>query len=206
MKPLTRFWLFIYSMPNIVGCFLGIAGLSMYFTGLIKSYWPAIVTGLYLLGYIAWPRNKHIDLKMSDQMQVEAIETELDNLVKKIHKRVLPETRDKIESIARLVIDLLPRVKNDPRHRHVLVQTAVDYLPSMLEHYLNLPAAFARFHPLQNGKTARQLLIEQLTLMEEQLQNIARDIYTGDTDALLAHSRFLNEKFGSDKTWEIQAD
>ena len=70
----------------------------------------------------------------------------------KVDKKVLPEISARIRSIAELVTELLPRVNNDPQHRHVPVQTATDYLPSMLEHYLNLPTAFARFPP---SRTAR---------------------------------------------------
>jgi hypothetical protein len=73
----------------------------------------------------------------------------------------------------------------------------------MLEHYLNLPPTFARFHPLKNGQTPRQILEEQLTLLEEQLQKMSRDIHAGDAEALLTHSRFLKKKFHRSDCWEL---
>ncbi len=203
MKPINRFWLFIYSTPNIVGSILGIVGLTLFFLGFIKSFWFLIVAGLYLAGYIGWPRSEKLSLKMNADMQTGMIEKELQKLVANISNKVLPETLEKVQSIAALVIDLLPRVSKEPQQRHVLVQTATDYLPNMLEHYLNLPPTFARFHPLKNGMTPRQILIEQLVLIEEQLKAMALNIHKGDTNALLAHSNFLKSKFEKDTTWEL---
>jgi hypothetical protein len=203
MSRINAFWLFIYSTPNIVGSILGLIGLSLYFAGIIKSFWLPIVAGLYLTGYIGWPRSTAMHLKMSGEMEVKQVKSELDKLVTTIAKRVLPETLEKVKAIAALVIELLPRVENNPHHRHVLMQTATDYLPSMLEHYLNLPVAFARFHPMKNGKTPRRILLDQLTLLEQQLHTIAHDIHAGDTSALLAHSRFLQEKFGTDQSLQL---
>lgn len=203
MKAINRFWLYIYSTPNIVGSTLGIIGLFLYFTGLIKSFWFLIVAGLYLVGYIGCPRSTKLKLTMDQDVQSNMIEKELDKLISSIQKRVLPEVLAKVKSIADQVTALLPRVTNDPQNRHVLVQTATDYLPSMLEHYLNLPPTFARFHPLKNGLTPRQILLDQLTLLEEKLEEMAVDIHSGDTNALLAHSSFLKKKFEKDRTWEL---
>ena len=81
------------------------------------------------------------------------------------------------------------------------MQTATDYLPSILEHYLNLPTAFARYHHLKDGSTPRQHLLEQLEVLETQLHKIMDDVIGGDTDALVAHGRFLENKFGNDDDW-----
>jgi len=203
MQATSRFWLFLYSSPNIAGTVLALGGLALYFFGIIKSYWPLIVSGLYLGGYLGWPRSEHLHLQLSNDLQEAQIGKELEELERKIKRRLPEELRDKVHSITQQIGELLPRVDDDPQHRHVLVQTATNYLPRMLEHYLNLPATFARFHPMKNGKTARQLLLEQLTLLDEQLRHIALDLHQGDAEALLTHSRFLKEKFADDQTWKI---
>ncbi len=200
---MKKFWLFIYSTPNISGTILGLTGLALFFTGFIKSYWLFIVLGLYGIGYIGCPRNQQVSLHIRDHLESERIEEEMELLIRKIRKRVMPEILDKVINITGMVTDLLPRVQNDPGNRHVLVQTAISYLPSMLEHYLNLPPTYARFHSLRNGKTARQILTEQLILLENQLQKIAEDLHRGDADALMAHSTFLKDKFQTDATWEL---
>lgn len=203
MSTMNRFWLFLYSTPNIVGTILGLIGLCLYFTGIIKTFWLPIVVGLYLAGYIGCPRSGEVKLRVRSDLEAAQIESELKELLHRVADKVLPEVYLKIQSITHLVIELLPRVKNSPQNRHTIVKTATDYLPSMLEHYLNLPIAFARFHQLKNGKTPREILIDQLTTLEEQLQRVAEDIHSGDTEALLAHARFLETKFGKDNTWEL---
>jgi hypothetical protein len=44
-------------------------------------------------------------------------------------------------------------------------QTALEFLPEALQHFLKLPPAFANVHPLKDGKTAKTLLLEQLDLL-----------------------------------------
>jgi hypothetical protein len=79
----------------------------------------------------------------------------------------------------------------------VVGRTATDYLPSALQAYLSLPRAYAALHKMQNGKTADQVLDEQLTLIGGKMDEVADAVHKKDTDALLANGRFLEEKFGA---------
>lgn len=63
---------------------------------------------------------------------------------------------------------------------------------------MNLPSAYANLHPVKNGKTARQLLSEQLDLLDHSMQQIVEDIHRNDTQKLVVHGRFLEEKFRKD--------
>ena len=103
MKPLNRLWLYIYSTPNIVGCCLGLLGLLLYFGGIIDRYWFFIVVGLYLAGYVGWPRNEELKLTMNEKMQAEQIEAELHKLLAKIKNRVLKQTLEKVTTITELI-------------------------------------------------------------------------------------------------------
>lgn len=60
---------------------------------------------------------------------------------------------------------------------------------------MRLPVAFANLHPLQQGKTAKNLLLEQLQLLKDQLDKIAEAAFKDDADALLTNGRYLQEKF-----------
>ena len=62
--------------------------------------------------------------------------------------------------------------------------------------YLNLPRGYAPLHPVQDGKTPRQVLLEQLTLLESKMNEVADDVHQYDADRLLANGRFLEERFG----------
>lgn len=71
-----------------------------------------------------------------------------------------------------------------------------EYAPSAVQAYLRLPPTLAASQPLQDGKTGRDLLREQLDLLLDATQDILnRALRTGGDD-LLTHQRFLEEKFG----------
>lgn len=190
--------LYLYGWPNMVGSTLGLLGLLLYFSGLIKSYWLPIVVGLYAIGVIATPRRRDDHLKLSQEMDVEAIRRSLDELVAKIRKRVAPEILGKVESITQSIVAILPQIASASRADEAAFnvrQTALAYLPETLEGYLRLPPAFARLHPIRDGKTPKQILFEQLDLMDLRMKEIVSDFHRNDAERLLAHGRFLESKF-----------
>ncbi len=201
-----RFYLFLYGPANILGCFLGLLGLGLFFAGLIKAYWIGIVTGLYAIGYIVAPANRRLDLKIDVQLELADIQEALETLVKTVRKKkASQEVITLLGSIKESIVEILPRLAKQvgtPYDAHVIRQTALQYLPDMLETYLALPPAFARLHPLKDNKTAAQILTEQLQLLDEEMKKLVVDIVKNDTEALIIHGNFLREKFqGADKAW-----
>lgn len=190
--------LFLYSNGNIVGSILGIIGLILFFTGIIKSFWYVIVPGLYIIGVLATPKNPTYELRFRKQASIEEVRAELENLIKTIRKRVSPDILAKVERIKESIFSILPYIIDSDSSDHnifIIRQTALDYLPEALQNYLNLPPAFAAMHPIRDGKTAKQLLIEQLDILEQQMKEIAQDFYTNNSQGLLIHGRFLESKF-----------
>ena len=68
-------------------------------------------------------------------------------------------------------------------------------MPTALNNYLKLPAQFANYYPLRNGKTARQLLGDQLDILDREMKAIVNEFAENDMQSLLAHGRFLEQKF-----------
>ena len=201
-----RFYLFLYSPGNILGCMLGLLGLGLFFAGLIKLYWFAIVAGLYALGFLIAPANRRLDLKIDAEMDMADILEALERLAKTVrNKKAAKEIVALVDSIKESIVEILPRLarqEGTPYNAHVIRQTALEYLPDMLETYLALPPAFARLHPLKDGKTATQIFIGQLQLLDAEMNKLAVDILKNDTEALIVHGNFLKEKFqSSDQDW-----
>lgn len=201
-----RFYLFLYSPANILGCLFGLVGLGLFFVGLIKAFWFGIVAGLYALGYLIAPANRRLDLKINAQLNMEEILQALDALAKIVRKKNAPkEIVALVDNIKNSIAEILPRLAKQQGSlydAHVIRQTALEYLPEMLETYLALPPAYARLHPVKDGKTATQVFIEQLQLLDTEMQKLAVDILKDDTQALIVHGNFLREKFsGADKDW-----
>ena len=48
---------------------------------------------------------------------------------------------------------------------------------------------------MRDGKTAKEILIEQLDLLDEEMKKILVDLHERDTQALVTHGRFLRKKF-----------
>ncbi len=75
--------------------------------------------------------------------------------------------------------------------------TATDYLPEAVGGYLRLPRQFADNRPVDRGKTSLMVLIDQLDLLAATMDKVFDAVCRDDADALVAHGRFLAEKFGS---------
>jgi len=73
--------------------------------------------------------------------------------------------------------------------------TIEDYLPDTLERYLKLPRHFATTRQTRGEKTPRDLVIEQLHILSDEIYKIADEINAENAADLAAHSRFLEERF-----------
>lgn len=71
-----------------------------------------------------------------------------------------------------------------------------DYLPSTVGAYLSLPPHHPDAPITSDGRSSRQLLTEQLTLLDRKLDEVAEGMLRHDLEGLLANGRFLEEQFG----------
>jgi hypothetical protein len=83
-------------------------------------------------------------------------------------------------------------------------QICITYLPGALEHYLALPPERAS-EPLLDGRSARQVLDEQLALIEHRLDEIATRSYQREASGLLSHARFVADTLRPDPFQEMVA-
>jgi hypothetical protein len=198
-----RTTVYLYSTKNLVGSALALVGLGLFFTGVVGALWPVVVAGLYIIGVLLAPGNKTYDLHSG--WDPGDVRKALGEQMKTIGGRVPDEVVAKVSNIQDSILTLLPRVERLPAGSEdlfIVQRTALEYLPTALEAYLNLPRAYATLKPVENGKTASQVLLDQLTLLEGKMNEISDDIARNDSDKLLANGRFLAEKFGRS---ELQA-
>lgn len=78
---------------------------------------------------------------------------------------------------------------------YTLRATVQDYLPDTLERYLKLPRQYRVNRQVRDDRTPRDIVIEQLGILTEELHAIADDVNAGNAADLAAHGRFLNERF-----------
>ncbi|GAB3766309.1 hypothetical protein [Microlunatus parietis] len=109
----------------------------------------------------------------------------------------------RVRRVAKTVRETIPRLANlgmGSPQAYSVVATATDYLPEALGGYLRLPRDWADSRPIENGKTSLMLLIDQLDLLGSTMDKIFDAVVRVDADALIAHGRFLQEKFGTPGT------
>jgi hypothetical protein len=81
-----------------------------------------------------------------------------------------------------------------------VVATATDYLPEAVGSYLRLPRDWADTRPIDGYKTSLMVLVDQLELLAATMLKILDAASRADAQALLAHGRFLDAKFGAAST------
>lgn len=188
---------YLCSNKNLAGSAAGLAGLGLYFVGLVGDLWPVVVGGLYGVGALATPPTRTFDLRGG--LEVANLNRAMAEQQRRLRGRVPDDVLAAVARIHAQVRELAERPQAFPAgsaDAYVVERTALDYLPTALESYLNLPRGYANRVPVSAGRTARQVLLDQLALLETQLGEVLDAVAKGDADRLLAHGRFLEDRFG----------
>jgi hypothetical protein len=130
----------------------------------------------------------------------DAIQRALNTLLLEARHRLPQDLLDKVCVVASAIGEILPAYRAsglNPEDRFVVERTATDYLPAAVKSYLKLPAAYRSIPlPEADGKTANQVVSEQLDLLIQRMRQVTDVAYRKDLEALLVHGRFLQSKFG----------
>lgn len=196
----NRALLYVYSNKNIAGCLLGLGALAAFFTGVIHDYWLEIVAGAYGIGALATPGQPAIDTDFEGSMSSAQIASGLAALVARVSRLIPEDVLGLVRSIVTSLDAILPMIESKrmaiaDQDAYTIRQTALHYLPDTLAAYLKLPPAFRNLQPLEGGKTAKTLLVEQLTVLDAKMRDIAKNLTANDAAALLANGAFLRERF-----------
>ena len=125
---------------------------------------------------------------------------DLDRLEAAMAGKVPAAIQARVDRVATTVRDILPRMATlgpGSAQAHAVVQTATSYLPEAVGSYLRLPRDYADRRPVAGGKTSLMVLCDQLDLLAGKMDEVFVAVCRSDVDALIAHGRFLSDKFGS---------
>jgi len=188
---------YLYSNKNIAGCVGALCGLGLYLSGVVGALWPVVTVGLYGVGALVTPPPKGIDLRSG--LRSADLGKAMDEQLARIAGKVPPEVFSAVQAIQASIKDVLPRRDLLPpgsRDAYAVEQTVLDYLPTALESYLRLPRAYANRVIGTDGRTAKQVLLDQLATLQREMEAVVATLARTDTDRLLAHERFLDDRFG----------
>jgi hypothetical protein len=202
-RPLKlRLLLTLYSNGNIAGCALALLGPVLLFAGVIGPGWLIITAGLYAGGWLlGWAGRQAplIERRIEDTLTIEETLARLDTLAAGVAPHLTSDMNGHLRSVRTSIAEVLPRLLGERSHHDANLftvrETVLRYLPETLANYVALPPAFRTTHVLTDGKTARQILADQLALLDGKMREIVANVAGADAHALLANGKFLEMKF-----------
>ncbi len=106
----------------------------------------------------------------------------------------------RVRRVADVVRDAVPRLDrlgSGSEQAYLVMATATDYLPDAVDAYLRLPRDWANTRPVDRGRTSLMVLVDQLDLLARTMDQVLDAVNRRDAAALVAHGRFLAERFGT---------
>jgi hypothetical protein len=155
----------------------------------------------FLVGYLVARRRRREAAPVAAPVDEDAATlASLDELVTQIRGRVPDAVQARVERVANTVRQTIPRLDHlgaNSVQAHAVVRTATSYLPEAVAAYLRLPRDYADRRPVSGGKTSLTILCDQLDLLGSKMDDLFDAACRADADALIAHGRFLAEKFST---------
>ena len=201
MTIAQRLQRFIFSRKNIGACLLALVGAGLLALGITGGWLGlGLIAALYGAGYLLIPAEQGVMFTLFDERDAQQITQGLSDLAYSLRFRVADDVLAAVEDVARSIKLTLP-TEGAPAMSAIdpnvmlIRQTALHYLPQALDAYLALPRIYAERVPVQDGHTARDVLIQQLHLIDQKMRETAEDMYQYNADRLLSNARFLQERF-----------
>jgi hypothetical protein len=131
----------------------------------------------------------------------------LKNQVQPLLAQDANEKIQQIHSLLTLLNHKLNSSKNIETQRAIenIQRIINNYLTPTLTHYQELPAIFHN-RSIDDGNTPDQLILQQLSLVQDELLQMTEDIYFDDLNALLEHGLFLEQKLKPTQFFKVGTD
>ena len=193
---MTRLAAYLTSRRNLAGSALALIGAGLALADPVGLGGLALVIGFYLVGALAVASKPAIHPYGFDPQLLQGA---LSDEIRVVSGRVPADVITRIQRIELTIrSEILPALHALPpgsEELYLIERTARDWLPTALERYLTLPADYVSSQPGSRGWTALQVLLEELDLLDAEMRRVAEVVHRADMDRLLAHRRFLNERF-----------
>jgi hypothetical protein len=193
----ARLRTYLTGRKNLAGTTLALVGAGLALADPVGPAGIVLVVGFYLAGALAVPGNRAISRYGWDPRDIASA---LTNEIAAVSGRVPPLVIERIQRIELTVrTEILPGIDHLPPgslELYLIERTARDYLPAAVDAYLRLPDDYVSLQPGSRGRTALDVLLEELGLLDAEMRRIAELVHRTDMDRLLAHRRFLADRFG----------
>ncbi len=189
---------YFLSTGNIAGSTLALAVVTAYLFGFIDDGWGWLTLGAYIAGVLPFAFTSAPAHMPEGLSTAESLLWLKQSALPKLPLDAKPILADIIARVE----GLMPRLKQmeiqglvEAPSRAMLKQTITKLLPDAIETYLRLPPTYAKVARLGGGKTAQELLAEQLLMLQAHVHTLEDNLLSSDVNSMLANGQFLQEKF-----------
>lgn len=206
---------FLFSNKNLTGLGFSSIIIILAFFGILKSLILPLTIMCYILGYFITPKEELTETDTNaNNNSIEAYLDILAEINSNVNKSsTLPvEAKKIVTNISNTTTELLNFQKqkntlNNTTEDSLILQSILEtYLPKIINQYNLLPANYANNTKSSNGKTAKEMIIEQLTILDEKITEISHNIYENDVTAMKVNGNFLKKKFNETNIFEFESE
>jgi hypothetical protein len=190
------------STKNITGSVLAALALAAQAVFGLGVFWPLVVVASYAVGALLAPRER-IDLRLGvgDTASAAKLAEQAAVLRRSLTgqaRRLDDDANTEVLRILGTLDDIVARwddLASAPDQSHVVQKILLDYLPTSIQNYLNLPRTFALNARVAGKKSAHDELMEQLDILDTETNKIRDAVYAKQVQTLTDQTTFLKDKF-----------
>jgi hypothetical protein len=190
---------YLTSRRNLAGSALALLGAGLALADPVGAQGLLLVVGLYVAGALAVRGKGPVSRFGFDPRRVQKA---LSEQISAVAARVPPEILTRMQRIELTVrTEILPHLDCLPlgaAELYLIERTVSDYLPTAVDAYLRLPTGYVSSQPASHGRAALDVLAEELDFLDAEMRQVAEIVHRTDMDRLLAHKRFLIDRFTRD--------
>ena len=187
---------YLTSRRNLAGSALALVGAGLIVADPVGIQGLLLVAGLYLAGALSVRGKARVSRFGFDPKRMQKA---LAEQIGAAAGRVPPEVLSRMQRIELTIrTEILPRLDCLPLgapELYLVERTVTDYLPTAVEAYLRLPSGYVSSQPGSHGRAALEVLLEELDFLDAEMRQVAEAVHRTDMDRLLAHKRFLIDRF-----------
>ncbi len=187
---------YLTSRRHLVGSALALLGLVLAVVDPVGIQGFILVPVFYAIGAVALPGRPALSRYGFSPNHVQRA---LADEIGAVSGRVPPEVITRIQQIELTIrTQILPRLDCLPvgsRDLYLVERTACQDLPTAVEAYLRLPDGYVSSGPGGRGRRAIDVLVKELDVLDAEMRLVAARVQRADMDRLLAHERFLVDRF-----------
>ena len=187
---------YLTSRRHLTGSGLALVGVGLVLADPVGVQGLLLVAGLYLAGAFAAHGKAPVRRFGFDPRRLqESMAKQVAHIAPRVPSGILA-TLQRIELTIRT--EILPHLDCLPLggpELYLIERTVSDYLPTAIDAYLRLPSGYVSSQPGSHGRAAVDVLAEELDFLDAQMREVADMVHRIDMDRLLAHRRFLVDRF-----------